>query len=349
MSLPIAIFNFEVNFLGVSFTDMSQNTPTSWSWQFGDGNTSTERNPSHTYTDPGDYLITFTTTNDDGSDTFTYTLTVKDQINYGYSIDQIIDEERPTLIPKDSVFEDQRKKYWMLHLQILIDPKIADAFVFDETKWPNMVKILIANLVIRDVLAKLGKEAMTQSISHYNTINSQQITITESGNIISFVGTSATLNAPTGGDSYQWQKDGNNLAGATSQTYVASLPGSYTCIVTTATVPSTFGPIVVSMSNTTTSTTTAGGGLKSLETGPSKAEWYDVSQTISSIFKPVMGPGGVMSSVFDELTSDICSTASRLRIRLPFCPKLVQNTIIPIKVERPHCDSNSIFKKNGWI
>ncbi len=36
--------------LAVSFTDTSTGSPTSWSWTFGDANTSTAQNPSHTYT-----------------------------------------------------------------------------------------------------------------------------------------------------------------------------------------------------------------------------------------------------------------------------------------------------------
>jgi serine/threonine protein kinase len=35
--------------LTVRFTDMSTGNPTSWSWDFGDGSTSTDRNPTHTY------------------------------------------------------------------------------------------------------------------------------------------------------------------------------------------------------------------------------------------------------------------------------------------------------------
>ncbi|MFA7199084.1 MAG: PKD domain-containing protein [Methanoculleus sp.] len=44
--------------LTVRFTDTSSNSPSSWLWTFGDGNTSTERNPVHTYTLPGNHTVT---------------------------------------------------------------------------------------------------------------------------------------------------------------------------------------------------------------------------------------------------------------------------------------------------
>lgn len=54
--------------LTVVFTDASTNNPTSWSWDFGDGGTSTAQNPSHTYTVAGTYTVTLTATNAYGSD-----------------------------------------------------------------------------------------------------------------------------------------------------------------------------------------------------------------------------------------------------------------------------------------
>jgi len=53
--------------LAVSFTDSSTNTPTAWSWDFGDSNTSTVQNPSHTYA-AGTYTVSLTATNAGGSD-----------------------------------------------------------------------------------------------------------------------------------------------------------------------------------------------------------------------------------------------------------------------------------------
>ncbi len=68
--------------LTVQFTDTSANYPTSWLWDFGDGTTSTEQNPTHTYTTPGVYTVKLTASNLAGSDTMTKTgyITVLDTI-----------------------------------------------------------------------------------------------------------------------------------------------------------------------------------------------------------------------------------------------------------------------------
>ena len=53
--------------LTVSFTDQSTQSPTSWLWDFGDGITSTEQHPTHTFTTPGIYTINLTVTNATGT------------------------------------------------------------------------------------------------------------------------------------------------------------------------------------------------------------------------------------------------------------------------------------------
>ncbi len=54
--------------LEVVFTDLSKNNPTSWLWDFGDGDTSTRQNPEHRYRDPGYYTVSLTVANSAGSD-----------------------------------------------------------------------------------------------------------------------------------------------------------------------------------------------------------------------------------------------------------------------------------------
>jgi uncharacterized repeat protein (TIGR01451 family) len=55
--------------LTVTFTDQSSHSPTTWLWHFGDGSTSTEQNPTHTFTLPGIYTVTLTASNLQGIDT----------------------------------------------------------------------------------------------------------------------------------------------------------------------------------------------------------------------------------------------------------------------------------------
>ena len=64
-----AAFSNSVTNYTASFTDLSINTPTSWSWNFGDGTTSTTQNPSHTYAANGTYSVCLISHNACGADT----------------------------------------------------------------------------------------------------------------------------------------------------------------------------------------------------------------------------------------------------------------------------------------
>jgi PKD repeat protein len=72
-AVPVSDFSSDVRTVKVpgvvNFVDRSQNGPTSWSWSFGDGSTSSAMNPNHTYTTPGIYAVSLTVANSYGSDT----------------------------------------------------------------------------------------------------------------------------------------------------------------------------------------------------------------------------------------------------------------------------------------
>ncbi len=80
VAAPIASFQVSQNSvcLGTTstFSDFSTNSPTSWSWDLGDGTLSTDQNPSHVYTAPGTYTVNLTVTNSAGTDSQSQTITV---------------------------------------------------------------------------------------------------------------------------------------------------------------------------------------------------------------------------------------------------------------------------------
>lgn len=68
--LPVAAFNWFASGSVVQFSNLSTNG-TSYSWDFGDGSTSTDQNPVHTYAAGGTYTVTLVVTNACGTDTIT--------------------------------------------------------------------------------------------------------------------------------------------------------------------------------------------------------------------------------------------------------------------------------------
>ena len=87
---PIAAFTANSTIINVgqsvTFTDLSGNTPTSWSWTFAGGTpaSSTTQNPTITYNTPGTYTVSLTVTNAVGFNTSTQTsyITVLNAIQY---------------------------------------------------------------------------------------------------------------------------------------------------------------------------------------------------------------------------------------------------------------------------
>ncbi len=74
---PLAKFSFSSVsscYTTVAFTDQSTSVPQGWNWDFGDGNTSTQRNPIHTYEAPGLYTVKLVVTNLLGVDSFSMEL-----------------------------------------------------------------------------------------------------------------------------------------------------------------------------------------------------------------------------------------------------------------------------------
>ena len=79
---PVAAFSISPTSgkapLNVAFIDNSIGA-TSWAWSFGDGATSTEPNPMHTYSEAGDYTVVLTVNNEKGSSSKTLNIVVQEE------------------------------------------------------------------------------------------------------------------------------------------------------------------------------------------------------------------------------------------------------------------------------
>ena len=73
--VPLPQFTFHFNLNEVKFTNHSEHAET-YHWNFGDGTISQEGNPSHLFTEPGDYIVTLSATNKAGTREISDTLTI---------------------------------------------------------------------------------------------------------------------------------------------------------------------------------------------------------------------------------------------------------------------------------
>ena len=79
-TVPVSSFQFMIDatdFNKVTFTNFSKDA-TSYVWDFGDGNTSADENPTHTYAAAGDYTVNMTASNATSSHTSTKVVTIVD-------------------------------------------------------------------------------------------------------------------------------------------------------------------------------------------------------------------------------------------------------------------------------
>jgi len=165
--IPVARFNYSAVGLTVSFTDSSTNGPTTWAWDFGDGNQDTVQNPSHTYNGRGFFIVSLIASNSDGaSEPVQISLGVTDLPNtvLPMSISDLIDAYVPegllTIGEKSTII-----RKWQLYLQPLLDPEIPLEHMFDEFYWPALANELIAELSALDIIIQAVNNLLITSAS----------------------------------------------------------------------------------------------------------------------------------------------------------------------------------------
>lgn len=178
MSVLIANFGYSVGEdNAVAFFDLSLGEVVSYSWQFGDGNSSTDENPTHQYNSPGVYKVKLTVTDSNGeTQSYLEKIYVGSDENYMYisvSILELLGNYIPEVIKPEANYTERINliRKWQLYLQpiVCIPKAIGEKDIYNETKWPGLLKILIAQLCAYDIILQAANAFMSQSISGSET------------------------------------------------------------------------------------------------------------------------------------------------------------------------------------
>ena len=73
----------------IEFYDLSSSLPSNWLWDFGDGNTSTVRNPIHIYTSNGQYSVSLKVSNSGGADSIVQLNLISVSLPSGPTVDPV--------------------------------------------------------------------------------------------------------------------------------------------------------------------------------------------------------------------------------------------------------------------
>jgi PKD repeat protein len=145
-----------IDSLHVNFIDDSRGGRTSWLWDFGDGSTSIEQNPSHTYFYVDTFTVSLTVSGPDGSDTFVREnyITV-----YNYTTADFSSDPTSGILPLTVHFTDSSTGtisdwYWDFENDGILDSyeQNPSHTYFEEDTFS--VKLMVSNGFIADSLLK---------------------------------------------------------------------------------------------------------------------------------------------------------------------------------------------------
>jgi len=213
---PVAAFTADVTTVcedgDVGFTDQSTESPTSWAWTFGDGGTSDLQNPTHTYTSAGDYTVTLTATNDDGSDDEAKT-------------DYITVQAAPTGFAGQATETE-------VCAGTSVDLSMINTFG-GSYSWETSAGVNVSNNSTATVTP--GSTTTYTAICDDGVCYAEDdVTITVNAlPVVSLSNSNGSLTASSASSgAYQWYKDNVLIIGVSGATYVATEDGAYKAVLT---------------------------------------------------------------------------------------------------------------------
>lgn len=314
----------------------------------GNPKTSTLQNPTIVFPTEGVYKVVLVSTNGEGdSAPFLFNLLIHNGIGLSLTIADMVRCNIPVGLAVDTICFNNSRQTWQLYLQNFMKPVISDADVFDESKWPPMANVLISRLIIYDIILSSATSSMA---AYYATLKSYQSNQTSTNTVLvadyttllpsiefdQLVVNSILINGistgPFGGTTYEeviawlsglgkgnFYMGGLNLRSDSNSNVISNINITYTVGLTNPGYNLSFTRsneqiIAVDQLVITegTSPDMMTGGIRYMETGPSKTEWYDGSR----FWQAMLQKGGA----FDKVTAELCGFGRRVGVNLPMCP-----------------------------
>ncbi len=204
----------------VNFTDNSTGSPTSWSWDLGNGVFSSAQNPSTTYFTAGTYTVILTATNANGSSKDTNYITVYPAPSISFIGDSLLSCPPKTVsFTNNTVIGGSSATYLWDFGDGDTSTSVSPTHIYTGTGNYNVTLVVSNNQGCTSTLTKSNYVKVdTIPSPNFTTANSSSCTLPFS---VTFSNTS------TGASSYYWDFGNGNTSTATNPSTTYTSAGSY--------------------------------------------------------------------------------------------------------------------------
>lgn len=218
ITIPTASFTSSINGNVVTFNNTSTYGNT-YLWNFGDGNTSTQINPVHTYSQENTYTVSLTVTNACGTNTVTHTVTIVFPPTAGFSANITSGCEPLTVVFNNTTSNNATYFNWSFPGGTPGNSTLMNPTVVYSTAGSYAVTLIAGNSAGADTLSFSNYiNVQSKPVSSFNYSNNNGITIFN--------------NTTIGGTSYKWLFGDGDSSIVKNPTHIYGAEGSYTVKLT---------------------------------------------------------------------------------------------------------------------
>jgi len=306
---PTTGFTFTTNVFVANFTNTTTNA-TSYSWDFGDGGTSSQTNPTHTYTDDGTFTVVLTSTGPCGTSTASQQVVISSLPVAGFNAAQTEGCAPFTVQFQDQSSSNATDWSWSFPGGTPSSSTQQNPSVTYSTPGSYNVSLTVTN--------PLGSNTATQT--NYIIVNQGPTAgFSSSTNGL----TASFTNSSSGATSYAWDFGDGGSSTQANPTHTYAVDGTYTVVLTSTNACGT-----VTATHTVEAYTSPTAGFDAINTsgcGPLTVQFSNESSANATSFDWSF-PGGTPSSSTQENPTVVYNTPGTYTVTLTVSNPAGQNT-----------------------